>query len=77
MEESRKITGKNHKADGRQGERGRFGAYPGVPESGQSKWLKDHELDDSWSQVYADIFAMLSPVVASFPLAKLFALIFS
>jgi hypothetical protein len=48
-----------------------------VPEQDRPKWFLDHQLKASWPQFYADLFAVLSPLVASFPLAKLLVLVFS
>ncbi len=48
----------------------------GICGQDQEKWLVDHRLKDTW-QVYADTFAILSPLVASLPLAKLFVAVFS
>jgi hypothetical protein len=49
----------------------------GFPEEDKEKWFVDHKLKDSWLQFYADIFAVLAPLVASFPLAKLLVLAFT
>ena len=48
----------------------------GVSKEQRSKWMLENKLSSSWLEFYAEVFAVLSPLVASFPLAKLFIALF-